>query len=111
MTPTLADLMQYAREQARIEACDYFHPRYARADEVQAWRRDRSRRDSARRRILRKYPGRLRSGEPLLPGRYGTGGRLEITADAIDYTSGQYAPVEIYPAVLDYMDRTNKAEG
>jgi hypothetical protein len=104
---TIADLMQYAREQARIEACNYFHPRYARAEEVAAWRRDRSRRDSARRQILRKYPGRLRSGEPLQPGRYGPSGRLEITANAIDYTSGQYAPVEIYGAVLDYLDRTN----
>jgi hypothetical protein len=104
---TIADLMQYAREQARIEACNYFHPRYARAEEVAAWRRDRSRRDSARRQILRKYPGRLRSGEPLQPGRYGPSGRLQITANAIDYTPGQYAPVEIYGAVLGYLGRTN----
>ncbi len=104
---TIADLMRYAREQARIEAKDYFDPRYARADEVQAWHSDRSRRDSARRQILQRYPGRLRSAEPLQPGRYGPSGRLQITANAIDYTSGQYAPVEIYGAVLDYLDRTN----
>jgi hypothetical protein len=103
--------MQYARKQARIESCDYFHPRYARLEEVQAWRRDRSRRDSVRRQILRKYPGRLRSTEHLTPGCYGPGGRLEITANAIDYTAGQYAPVEIYHAVLDYLGRTNAVEG
>ena len=110
MSHTIADLMQFAREQARIEAKDYFHPCYARADEVQAWRRDRSRRDRVRRQILRNYPGRLRSDEQLTPGSYGPGGRLEITADAIDYTSGQYAPVEIYHAVLDYLGRTNAVE-
>ena len=107
VTPTNADLMEYARKQARIDSIDYFHPRYARADEVRAWRRDRARRDAARRRILHDFPARARSTAELVPGRY-YGMRLVITPDGIDYTPGQYASVEIYHAVFDYFQRTNE---
>ena len=104
---TVSDLLEYARQQARIESCDYFHPRYARADEVRAWRNDRSHRDRDRRRVFKTYPGRIASGGQLVPGCYGAGRRLEITADGIDYTAGQYAAREIWPAVLDYFNQTN----
>ena len=110
-TPTVSDLLEYARQQARIESRDYFHPRYASADEVRSWRNDRSHRDRDRRRVFRTYPGRIASNAALVPGSYGAGGRVEITADGIDYTAGQYAAREIWPAVLAYFDTTNAAEG
>ena len=108
MTLTVSDLLAYASQQARIEAVDYFDPRYPRPDEVSAWRRDRGHRDRDRRRVFRSFCGRIRSGtEPLVAGSYGAGRRLDITPDAIDYTAGQYAAREIWPAVLDYFEQTN----
>jgi hypothetical protein len=108
MTLTVSDLLAYASLQARIERIDYFDPRYPRPDEVSAWRQDRSYRDRDRRRVFRSVCGRIRSGiEPLVAGSYGAGRRLDITPDAIDYTAGQYAAREIWPAVLDYFEQTN----
>lgn len=108
MILTISDLLAYASQQARIQAIDYFHPRYARADEVRAWRNDRGHRDRDRRRVLRTFPGRVRSNAPLIPGSYGSARRLEITADVIDYTACQYAAREIWPAVFDYFQQTNE---
>ena len=105
--PTVSDLLEYARQQARIESCHYFHPRYARAEEVRAWRNDRGHRDRDRRRVFKTYPGRISSGGQLVPGSYGAGRRLEITADGLDFTACQYAAREIWPAVLDYFNQTN----
>ena len=105
--PTVSDLLAYAKSQARIESRDYFHPRYARAEEVQAWRNDRAKRDRARRLVLRSYPGRITSNAELVPGRYG---RLLISADGISYISGQYSPREIWSAVLEYFHQTNAVE-
>jgi hypothetical protein len=34
-------------------------------------------------------------------------GPSSITADGIEYTAGQYASREIWPAVLDYFNQTN----
>lgn len=108
MTLTISDLLTYASKQARIEAVDYFDPRYPRPDEVSAWRRDRGYRDRDRRRVFRSFPGRIRSGSELLvAGSYGAGRRLDVTPDAIDYTPGIYAAREIWPAVLDYFKQTN----
>jgi ATP-dependent DNA helicase RecQ len=42
VTLTVSDLLAYASQQARIEAVDYFDPRYPRPDEISAWRRDRA---------------------------------------------------------------------
>jgi hypothetical protein len=109
-TPTVSDLLEYARQQARIESRDYFDARCARADEVKAWHSDRSHRDRDRRRVFRTYPGRISANAALVPGSYGTGGRLKITADGIDYTAGQYSSREIWPAVLAYFDATNTLE-
>lgn len=105
--PTVSDLLDYARQQARIESRDYFDVRYPRTDEIQAWHSDRSHRDRDRRRVFRTYPGRISANAALVPGNYGAGGRLEITAGGIDYTAGQYAAREIWPAVLAYFDTTN----
>jgi len=110
MAPTISDLLAYASQQARIEAVDYFDPRYPRPDEVSAWRRDRAYRDRDRRRVFRSFCGRIRSGaEPLVIGSYGAGRRLDITPEAIDYTAGQYAAREIWLAILDYFTQTNEA--
>jgi len=107
--PTVSDLLEYARQQARIESCDYFDSRCARADEIRAWRNDRGHRDRDRLRVFKTYPGRIRSDGQLVPGSYGAGRRLEIAAEGIDYTAGQYAALEIWPAVLDYFNQTNGA--
>jgi hypothetical protein len=107
---TVADLWHYAAGLATISRIDYFDPRYARADEVAAWGRDVARRNSARRRILRTFPERARSTEPLTPGNY-YGGRLRITPDSIEYISGQFAPLELYPALFDYFTTTDRNNG
>ena len=107
--PTLADLLAYCREQASINPNDYFQPGYSKPEEVSAWHRDRSRRDRARQKCFNLYPARLnRASEELTPGSYGPSGRLRIEQDGSpDYTAGQYAPVEIYHALLDYLSKTN----
>jgi len=107
---TISDLLAYAKSQARIESRDYFHPRYARAEEVQAWRNDRAKRDRARRQVFRSFPGRIASNAELVPGEYGCHRRLAITVEGLDYTAGQYAPREIWRAVLDYFQQTNSQE-
>lgn len=106
---TTTDLMAYARTQARIESTSYFEPGWARPEDLRGWYADRRTRDSARRRLLRDWGCRIKSGEPLVPGRYGSSGRLSITPDAIDYTPAQYAAVEIYSYLYDYMEATNNA--
>jgi len=106
---TLSDLAAYCRRQARIELANYVDP-WARDDRraegLALWRVDRRTRDVARAACFRAFPGRLRTGtEPLQPGRYG---RLTIEPDGSpDYTSGQYAAVEIYNYLLQYLRETN----
>jgi len=110
---TIADLLAFARSQARIESIDYLDPYERRADRiregVRAWRGDRSRRDRARRKVFRTFAAGIVDNSPLIPGGYGCQSRLVITAEEIDYTAGQYSALEIWPAVLDYFERTNGA--
>jgi len=103
---TIADLLRFARSQAVIRSNNYFEPSYARPEEVAEWQSDKRRRDAARRKVLRTFPGRIQSAEVLRPGNY-YHGRLIITDGDIIYVSGQYSPTEIYQAVLDYMEATN----
>ena len=90
---SLSDLLAFAQKQARIEFRDYVDP-WSKGDKAKqersAWRRD----------------CRLRHGtEALIPGNYG---RLSIDPmGSIDYTIGQYAPREIYGALLSYLEATN----
>ena len=106
---SLADLLAFVRSQARIEARDYLDP-WSRGElhrqQVSAWRRDCRLRDQARRACFQAFPGRLNRGaEVLIPGSYG---RLSIDSmGVIDYTIGQYAPREIYGALLSYLEATN----
>ena len=90
---SLSDLLAFAQKQARIESIDYMDPwskGELRKQQASAWRRD----------------CRLRNGtEALIPGDYG---RLSIDPmGSIDYTVGQYAPREIYGALLSYLKATN----
>jgi hypothetical protein len=55
--------------------------------------------------VHRRYPVRIQSEEPLVPGNYG---RLRILEDGTPYyVPGQYAPTEIWFWVLEYLNRTN----
>jgi hypothetical protein len=108
---TIQDLLAYASRHATIRQQDYFDPRYARADEVRAWRNDKNKRDRQRLAVLRSWPGRCRSTEPLVPGTY-WGTRLEVTASGeIDFTACQYPGLEVWLAVADYFQRTKALEG
>lgn len=104
----LSDLLTYAKQQARIESKDYFHSdiRFRTAHEFSAWQLDKSRRDNSRKMLFREFPNRLRNAETerLVPGNYN---RLTISETEIDYTVGQYAPLEIYGAILNYLHQTN----
>lgn len=105
MVLTLNDLIAYATQQARIQQIDYFDPRYARPDEVSAWRADCRHRSNDRRNVFRGWPARLNKGtEQLVPGKYG---RLTITETDIDFTPCQYAPLEVWCAVALYLHSTN----
>ncbi len=89
---------------------DYFDPRFCKPEEVQAWRRDCAKRTQARKLCFTAFPGRLKSAasEALVTGDYGFQRRLSIFPDgSIDYTSGLYSPLEIYPALLSYLVATN----
>jgi hypothetical protein len=104
---SLSDLLSFVKTHARIDSCDYFDARYARADEIQAWNQDKYRRNKQRRECFNRFPGRLRNAnEALIPGSYG---RLSIDAmGSIDYVVGQNASMEIWPALLTYLEATNK---
>jgi hypothetical protein len=108
----LSDLLTFCKQQARIESRDYIDP-WSRGElrnqQLSAWRRDCRLRDSARKACLQAFPGRLKSAtEPLVPGRYGNSGRLEVSPDGeIDYTPCVYSPREIYSALLRYLEETN----
>ena len=105
--PTIQDLLAFASKHATISRDLYGDPRYARLEEIRAWQTDKRKRDRQRLRVLKAWPGRCRSAEPLVPGHY-FGTRLEITPSGeIDYTAGQYAGLELWLAVADYFERTN----
>lgn len=106
---SLSDLLAFAQKQARIESIDYTDPwskGELRKQQLSAWRRDCRLRNQAKKACFKAFPGRLRNGtEALIPGSYG---RLSIDPmGSIDYTIGQYAPREIYGAVLSYLEVTN----
>lgn len=102
---SLSSLLSFCKSQARISAIDFFDPRFPRAEEVRAWQAEKRRRDRARKACFLAFPGRLSAAtETVIPGRYG---RLVIGADGFDYVVGQYAPAEIYSALLSYLKATN----
>ena len=100
-TQTFADLFAYAKSQARIEFIDYAGGR----DSVKYWRCDKGRRDRARKQVISRY-GWL-NDQPLPIGQSGNG-RLTVTADSIDYCTGQYTATEIWGAVFNYLERCYK---
>jgi hypothetical protein len=107
---SLDSLLAFCKSQARIESRNYFGPSFARPDEVAAWRSDCAKRNRARKLCFRAFPGRLKSAasEALVPGDYGYQGRLSILPDgSIEYTSGQYSPLEIYSALFAYLEASN----
>jgi len=98
---TISDLRSYVRRQAQRDSRDYGYGTEAQ----RLWRQDGNEMRRQRERVMRRYPSRIRSEEPLVPGNYG---RLTIQEDGTPYyVSGQYAPTEIWFWVLEYLDRTN----
>ena len=98
---TISDLRSYVRSQARRDWRDY-----GRGPEAQRlWRQDGNEMRRQRDAVHRRYPARIQSEEPLVPGNYG---RLTILEDGTPYyVAGQYAPTEIWFWVLEYLNRTN----
>ena len=100
---TISDLRSYVRSQARRDWRDYAHPIYD--GDLDHWHLDGLEMRRQRDRVHRRYPVRIRSEEPLVPGNYG---RLRIHEDGTpEYIPGQYAPTEIWFWVLEYLNRTN----
>lgn len=96
---TMSDLRSYVRSQARRDWRDYGR------DGAEYWRQDGNEMRRQRDMVHRRFPARIRSDEPLIPGNYG---RLRIHDDGTpQYTAGQYAPTEIWFWVLEYLNRTN----
>jgi hypothetical protein len=95
---TLADLLAYCRQQARIRRCNY--------DDNKYWRGDIYTRDQALKLCCKEFGARLNRGtEELISGKYE---RLTIHADGTpEYTVGQYAPTEIYDYLHFYLRQTN----
>jgi hypothetical protein len=103
----LSDLLAYPAQYCRFDSTAYFDPRYATADEVRAYNNDRGKRNRQRSAVLRKFAGRVKTNETLIPGRY-YGTRLLISASGeIDYIPGQHAAMEIWHAIEAYLDATN----
>ena len=108
----LSDLLAFCKAQARIEARNYVDP-YSRdqlfVDQLSAWRSDKRKRDEARKACFAAFPARLRfADEKLVPGSYGFQKRLVITEDGSPgYMPGIYAPLEIYKALLSYLEATS----
>ena len=103
---TLLTLINYCKKQARVKSSDYFQPGYAKVDEIAAWRSDCTRRNLQRKACLKIFSDRFANAqdEPLIPGSYG---RLSIFEDgSFEYTACQYSPLEIYPALLNYLEST-----
>lgn len=97
MTLTIADLKSYVRSQSRRDFNDY--------GAIEPWRNDSNNIKQQRRRVYKSFPTRWRNAtEQLVPGNYG---RLTITETDIEYTAGQYAPVEIWHYVYAYLHETN----
>jgi len=103
----LSDLFSYAATHCRFDRTAYFDPRYPDAESVRLYRNDKARRDRNRANVLKRFAGRVRSNEELKPGRY-FGTRLSVSpAGEIDYIPGQFAAVEIWPAIEAYLVATN----
>ena len=94
---TIQDLRSYVRGQATRDWRDYGSHYY--------WHQDALTIRRQRERVMRAFPARIRSDEPLIPGNYG---RLTIEDDGTPcYCPGQYAPTEIWCWVYEYLTRTN----
>ena len=99
---SLEDLFTYAKAQARIEFIDYAGGR----DSAKYWRQDKRRLDTDRKKCMDRY-GWMKACNPLPIGQSGNG-RLTVTADNIEYITGQYTATEIWGAVFDYLQRNFK---
>lgn len=95
---TVDDLFSFCRSQARISASDFFDARYARPEEVKAWKTEISRRNAARRKAKKRFDAFSASKLSLMKV-----GRLSLSADGFNYVTGQYAPAEIYQAAYDFL--------
>lgn len=94
---TIADLRSYVRSQATRDSRDYGPGPW--------WHEDTLKIRRQRDRVMRAFPARIRSEEPLIPGTYG---RLTIEPDGTPYyVPGQYAPTEIWFWVYEYLQATN----
>lgn len=96
MTLTIADLKSFVRSQSRRDYNDY--------GSRSSWRTDSNRIQSQRRYVYRHFGKRWHNdNEQLVPGNYY---RLTITDTDIQYCAGQYAPIEIWWAVYNYLEVT-----
>lgn len=95
---TVSDLFNFCKSQARISASDFFDPRYAREEEVKAWKLEISRRDDARKKLKKRF-GCFKTSK-LSPMKVG---RLSLGSEGFDYVVGQYSPAEIYQAAYAFL--------
>jgi hypothetical protein len=95
---TIKDLKRYATMQARRCSSNYIGA-------ADSWRQGTNERNRLLYKIKKNFKSVWNQDDlPLIPGKYGSSGRLRIEADSIRYVPGQYAPNEIYWRVLAYFE-------
>lgn len=101
MSLTIANLKAFVRAQSKRDYNNYIGA-------YESWERETLSIKTQRCRVYRKFKSRwMNADETLVPGNYGPTGRLRITDNGIDYVPGQYAPVEIWDMVYEYLEATN----
>jgi hypothetical protein len=109
--PMLAQLAQYAAQRPGFDPADYgcAPGQYATADEVRAFRSDyrKATRQLAQVRAAIRAAAYTVTDADLIEASRGD--RLTITPQGIDYTTGQYFPLEYRPAVARVIERATRA--
>ncbi len=91
-------ILDYCKQQATIQRCDYDKDCY--------WRADKFERNKARLKCLELIRKHLLQEVFIIGTFYGT--RFIIGEKSIEYTAGQYPATEIYWALLDALTCTVK---
>lgn len=102
----LSTVLKYCKEQAKISRSNY--------DSTHYYNQDVNFRNKSRLRAIKLARKHLlmpitiwgqTSEQELVPGQ-SSNGRLVITENSVEYTTGQYTPTEIYDALYSYILNT-----
>ena len=103
---TIKDLKNYVKYHTRIVVKDLVDINYASGTELMLINDMRVKKNKLSKRIYKEYRTLLNNDSlSLIPGNYGSTGRLKISENKINYVSGQDARLELHYCLEDYLKK------